>query len=259
MTAADLVAQGYGGYAGWGDKEAEADFNATGGAGKKTGGSSSGGNGSGGSSSVDDILNKAISAVTALLPKPVTPYDQVNPFFFDEALARQAATAEYTPYYQEMLSDYISNVETTKSRSQEDMTRTIEQLEAGKEYYMGTQRRLLDKALRNVNEGYAGRGLFFSGARPRDIGELQTEYQAENQNYLTNYQYNKVGTELANKRTTENADLASKLYTRDIEREQKAAIEGGVLQRRSEVQQEYLAGENKYYQNANYGGLINYG
>ncbi len=39
--AQDLVNQGYGGYAGWGDPEARADFAATGGSGKKTSPSSS--------------------------------------------------------------------------------------------------------------------------------------------------------------------------------------------------------------------------
>ena len=36
-TAAQLVSQGYGGYQGWGDAEANADFNATKGSGKYTG------------------------------------------------------------------------------------------------------------------------------------------------------------------------------------------------------------------------------
>jgi len=35
MSAQSLVAQGYGGYAGWGDAEADADFRATGGSGKR--------------------------------------------------------------------------------------------------------------------------------------------------------------------------------------------------------------------------------
>jgi len=42
MSASSLIAQGYGGYQGWGDTEADANFKATGGAGKKTSGSSSG-------------------------------------------------------------------------------------------------------------------------------------------------------------------------------------------------------------------------
>lgn len=41
-TAADLVSQGFGGYRGWNDTEANADFKATGGAGKRTTGNSSG-------------------------------------------------------------------------------------------------------------------------------------------------------------------------------------------------------------------------
>jgi len=236
-------------YPGWGRTEAEADAAAHP---EKLGGSSGG---DGGGTSVDDILNSAISAMTALVPKPVTPYDEVNPFFFDEELARRASTAEYTPYYNEMLSDYVTKVETTKSRSEEDMNRTLEQLEAGKEYYMGTQRRLLDRAVKNVNEGYAGRGLFFAGARPKDIGELEKEYDADKQNYLTDYKYQKTGTKLQNQRGLDTLNTEQETYTRDTEREKKYAIEGGVLQRQGEVRDEYEASRQKYYDNANYGGL----
>jgi len=42
-TASSLVAQGFGGYAGWGDAEASADFAKTGGSGKQTGGGFGGG------------------------------------------------------------------------------------------------------------------------------------------------------------------------------------------------------------------------
>jgi hypothetical protein len=251
MTAQELVNQGYGGYAGWGDAEAEANFNATGGAGKQTGGGSSGG----GSSSVDDILNNAISSFTAYLPKSVKPYEEVNPFFFDEVLARQAAEAEYAPYYDEMLSDYVTGVERTKSRSDSDFKRTLESLDAGKEYYMGTQRRLLDRAVKNVNEGYSGRGLFFAGAKDKDIGEMKTEYEAEKSNYMRNYEYQKSGAELAKQRLYEDVDLDQSKFTRDTERERKYAIEGGVLKRRSEAQEEYEAGRQKYYDNASYNGL----
>ena len=52
MSAQNLVSQGYGGYQGWGDAEAEADFKATGGQGKWTGGSSGS---SGGSSNIDPL------------------------------------------------------------------------------------------------------------------------------------------------------------------------------------------------------------
>jgi len=52
MSAQSLIDQGYGGYAGWGDAEADADFAATGGAGKWTGG------GGGGDNIFSDYYNK---------------------------------------------------------------------------------------------------------------------------------------------------------------------------------------------------------
>jgi hypothetical protein len=47
MSAQSLISQGYGGYAGWGDAEADADFKATGGSGKRTTPSSTSGGASG--------------------------------------------------------------------------------------------------------------------------------------------------------------------------------------------------------------------
>jgi hypothetical protein len=239
-------------YKGWNPDSAQADYNATGGVGK-AGYTGDAGNSSGGD--FNSIIQNAINSVTSMISGPVKDYEEVNPFFFDEALAKEASTAEYAPYYQELLTDYISNVERTKSRSQEDLGRTLKQLEAGKEYYLGKNRMALDKALRNTNEGYAGRGLFFSGMRPKEIQEIEKENQMDVENYLTGYNYNKSGAELQNVRTGENVDTALSQYTRDTEREKDTAIAGGVLTRKGEVREEYEAGKTKYYQNAGYGGL----
>ncbi len=48
FSAQDLINKGYGGYAGWGDAEANADFAATGGGGKETSGGGGGGSSGGG-------------------------------------------------------------------------------------------------------------------------------------------------------------------------------------------------------------------
>ena len=243
-------------YQGWDPAAAQQDWQAKG---KNInllqemrGGGSSGG---GGVSSVDDILNNAIGSIMKLVPKAVKPYEEVNPFFFDEALAKQAATAQYAPYYNEMLSDYISEVERKKSRSVEDLRIVTEQLEAGKEYYMGTERRLLDKALRGVNEGYAGRGLFLSGAREKDLRELKEESEYKTGEYLRQYGEAKSSAQLAKERGFEDIDTAKSMYERDIEREKQYAITSGVLQRKSETREEYEAGRRKYYDNALYGNL----
>ena len=99
MNASEIKAK-YPGYAGWNDEAAiVADFNATGGAGK--GGSSSGGGGGGGDyMDASTILQNSISAILTGIKK-VTPYEQNNPFLFDEEFARTATTAQYSPYYSE--------------------------------------------------------------------------------------------------------------------------------------------------------------
>lgn len=215
------------------------------------GGSSDGG----GDNSVDGILNNAISALSGLFPKPVKPYDEVNPFSFDEQLAREASTAEYSPYYDEMLTDYTTGTTRTLARSQEDLGKTIEQLQKGREYYTGTERRLLEKSLRSTNEGYAGRGLFFSGARGRDINEIQTQYGADQANYQNQYDYNTNRANTLAQRTKDDTNLSQSMYTRDIGREKKLGIEQGVLQRKTEARSQYEIGREKYYDNSLYGGM----
>jgi len=233
-------------YQGWDPASAQADFNATGGAGKAGyTGSTSGGN------DVDSYINAAMAPILSLI-QTKQKYDEANPFFFDEKLAEEAATAEYAPYYQELLTDYTSNVEKQKSRSTADLKTTLEQLNAGKEYYTGVQRRALDKAVRSTNEGYAGKGLFFSGVRGRDVAELNTEFQkgyGEQGYYTGQYAYKANQAELTNQRTAEDLATAQTQYQRDTEREQKYAIAGGVLQRKSEVRDEYEIGRKTYYEN----------
>ena len=135
-------------YVAWGETEAAADA-ATKGL-------------TGGGDSSDSVLQTAINSILQLIPGDLKDYEKENPFFFDEALAKEAATAEYTPYYAELLSDYVADVEKVKSRSAEDLKITLEQLSGGKEYYLGKERRLLDRALESTDKGFAGRGLFFS-------------------------------------------------------------------------------------------------
>jgi hypothetical protein len=211
-----------------------------------------GGGGGGQDNSVDSILNSAISSITQYVNKPQR-YDEVNPFSFDETLAREAATKEFAPYYQEMLTDYVSNAERTKSRSQEDYTRLLTNLGAGKEYYMGTQRRVLDKALRSTDEGYAGRGLFFSGAREKDVKEIKSVYGEQTGEYMRQYGYNTDSAQLGLNRDLQDVNTGQAQYTRDNERLQKAAIEGGVLTRRGEAMDEYNIARDKYYENAIFG------
>ena len=207
--------------------------------------------GGGGEDTVDSILSPFISSIADLFKK-VKPYEEANPFAFDEVLAREASTAEYSPYYKEFLSDYVAKAENTKSRSNEDTSKLLDLLSANKDYFTGRQRRLLDQAERNVNEGYAGRGLYLSGARGRDINEMRTENKELVKDYMTGYEYQKTGAETTRERTLTDVNLAQSQYTRDIGRQEKTAIEAGVLQRKGETLDEYEVARQKYYQD-NYG------
>ena len=197
---------------------------------------------------VDSILNTAIDSVTGTL-KTIPSNDQANPFSFDTALATQASTAEYSPYYQQLLTDYTSGVERTKARSAEDLQSTLTQLAAGKEYYTGTERRLLDRTLDQTNKGYAGQGLFFSGANEKDKQQILTEYGAQTGEYNRQYGYNVGQANLANTRTNEDITTASSQYSRDVNQAKTTAIQQGVLQRQSEAIQQYEVGRSNYYAN----------
>ena len=68
----ELISQGYGGYAGWGENEALADYKATGGSGKYTGGSQSGGQS--GVSSFNDYVTQAQNMYKPAIEPAVNPY-----------------------------------------------------------------------------------------------------------------------------------------------------------------------------------------
>jgi hypothetical protein len=204
---------------------------------------------SGGGGSVDSILNTATQSYADLFSS-IKPYDEVNPFFFDEKLAQTASEAEYAPYYKEMLTDYTQGVETKKARSTTDLQKTLEELSASKEYYTGKERTLLDRAVRSTNEGYAGRNLFFAGAKDRDIKELQSDYDknyGEQGYYTQNYANQATAAKQTAERNVEDWDLASSMYNRDLEREKTYAVKSGVLQRKQETRDEYEISRRKYY------------
>ena len=197
---------------------------------------------------MEDILNTAVDSVVGIIDEVPKPYDEVNPFYFDELLAREASTAEYSPYYHELLQDYTSRVEQSKSRSREDLAKTLETLSGGKEYYLGKERELLDKAVRTTAEGYAGQNLFFSGAKEKDIKELKTESQKQTGEYGRQYEYQTGQARTSTERTVADLQKEQEEKARDLAREEQTAVEGGVAQRKQETLDEYLAGMRKYYQ-----------
>lgn len=228
-TAQQLVDMGYYGYRGWGDAEANADFMATGGSGKGSATSTSSG-----SRSAEQIANDIIESQRKQVEeetKFLEQYTKDNPFVFDEELARLSATAEYEPYYSELLDDYIKNLDMNRATVQDEqkLLATMNKLDtaqASREY---------TRAVTQAGEGFAGQGMFFSGIKKRAEGETAVEYKAGEEGRSAQYQTKEAGLG----RQLEGYNLSEEQKRRDVGREQQAAIESGILQRKSEATTQY--------------------
>lgn len=159
----ELVNGGYPGYAGWGVAEANADFNATGGAGK-TGGSS------GGSSGVN-------------IPSfSWTPEQQ--------KAAETKALAELTPYYEKVLAMYGGDVALAKQRIDQDYERGLRVQTANTEWQkegidqtVQERQRKFKIALTDIDQQMNQRGVFTSGIRDTER-KRATADEAYQQNLL---------------------------------------------------------------------------
>jgi hypothetical protein len=220
-------------YPGWGRTEAEADAREH--PEKLTG--SSGGKSA--ADYADEILNaqkKQIDEET----KYLEGYTKDNPFVFDEELARKSATAEYEPYYSELLKDYVSDLELKRqtTRGEADLLTTLNKLD------MGNRTLSYQNAVRNAEEGFAGRGMFFSGAKNRAIGNEEIAYKTGMEGAEARYETGQAGYN----RQLGAYDIAQQRQERDIGREQQEAVESGVLKRQKEAMAQYYTPlEQSYY------------
>ena len=182
-----------------------------------------------------DAQKKQIEQETGYLKK----YQTENPFVFDEAFARESATAEYEPYYQRLLEDYLSTVEPKKA-SLQDQTKLLQDL-----YKLDTTGRtnLYDRAIQGAEEGAAGRGMFFSGVNKRSVGEKTVDYGLAEEQAGKKFEYGKgvLG------RQGEALTLEEAVQRRTTGEEQATAIEGGILKRGKEAAVKYYTARDLPY------------
>jgi hypothetical protein len=241
MSAASLIAQGYGGYAGWGDAEADADFAATGGSGKYTVGTDS----DTGETFAKDFL-EAIAKPLEEETKFLEQYTADNPFVFDEELAKKSSEAEYVEHYTELLQDYVQGVDIKREDVREEgkLLGTLQQLDRE------SRTRSYERAAREASEGFSGSGLFYSGIKKRVLGEGEVDYRAGVAESETRFESGERGRE----RQLGTLDIAEERERRDIfggdvERgglarivgggEFQEAVQGGIRQREGERRKQY--------------------
>lgn len=194
-------------------------------------------------------VDEYINAIVATLPAPPPKYTEVNPFWFDEKAAEELATAEYSPYYKELVDDYMSDVNTQTERLQGDEKKILSELNSQRDYFVQDQGVKLDRTLRGIKEGYSSAGMYFSGENRRTQQETQADYQSGLNDYMRQYKYKTSGTQEDTRRGLQDLTTGANRYQRDIEREKQTAISGQVQTLRDEALDEYLTGAQTYYQN----------
>jgi len=182
---------------------------------------------------VEEMLSEITKKTAKEEKKYVSEYLKKNPFAFDENLARQSSTAEYDPYYSEILNDYLSDVETKRS-SVQDQKKLAEEMY---KYDVGAKSREYANAVSQTEEGFAGSGLYFSGAKERALGTQEIENQDATGQAKSQFEYGQ--TQLGRQETA--LDTEAQRKERDVGRDKTAAIESGVLQRQGEAQKAYYS------------------
>ena len=161
----------------------------------------------------------------------VAQYSKNNPFAFDEALAKKSATAEYKPYYTELLNDYLDNM-ALKRKTVEDDKKLLTEMNA---YEVGKASREYQQAVGAAEQGFADSGMFYSGIKKKAMGQGEVGYNANTQAREDQFGNNMSGLE----NTLAGYDLNQKQTQRDIQRQQETAIEQGILQRKQEAIKSY--------------------
>lgn len=179
---------------------------------------------------VNDILASQQEAIEKE-SKWLEQYTVEHPFAFDEELAKKSATAEYQPYYTELLEDYLAGVDiaTQTIESERKYLGEMEKVQTGQ------LARSYERAVTQASEGFAGSGMFFSGIKKRALGGAEVEYGAEREELATGYGIR--GKRLGLRE--EELGLEERIERKRLGREKEEAIETGVLTRRGEAMRGY--------------------
>jgi len=194
------------------------------------------------SSPETDYASKTLAAVNDQIKQQTNFLDKFtkkNPFTFDEALAKESATAEYVPYYTELLQDYLDTTNLKRTTINNDITL----LKDLKSYNEGKTSREYTQAVDKASKGYADSGMFFSGIKKKAIGQMEVGNLADTGAANTQFQHalGDYNTRL------DTLGLGETQQKRDLARQQEEAIQGGILTRANEATKAYNTNMSSTY------------
>lgn len=255
-TASQLVQMGYGGYQGWDDAGANADFNATGGGGKRTagGGSSSSG---GGMSSINpqDAINASIKALQeankpaveslqASIPETSAKYAQTRQQL-------QASQAPLEQRYQSLLDSIKGNQTTAENR--QTVTTNNELGKRGISGSSGVAQQEMTNALNPITQQYAGLAKDTGLAREDSLKALQDQIaNLTPQETADNRAIQNMIAQLSSGAGSQGLSAGLNLYSTQLASQQQAQ------QRADQQRQQEIANQLAQAQLANQTKQINY-
>lgn len=204
---------------------------------------------------VSDLLNPIIDKYTQQLEnyqKKYKEYNEKNPFVFDTVLAEEKKKVgqRLDPYYEQTLSDYLKGVETKRSRSIEDERRVLGELQQDTDQFVGREKNRLLDAIERSREGYSDAGLYSSGKRFREQGQLEANTNETLSDALTQKNRKEQDVATGRKRLEEDLTLDEKLKRRDLEKEKTYQTE---MQSYTETQRRQQQNE---FERQQYAGAI---
>lgn len=218
-----------------------------------------------------DIVSAFVDPIAEAIEKwrqRLEEFDKNNPFAFDEAQARASSEERLNPFYDAELNDFLQGIRYSRTRSFEDMNRTIGELNVDASKLSEKERFATQEAIRSSEEGFAGAGLFFSGARERatgvqEVGGIQREEELQ-----TNLERGIGSAQRSRQRLLEDTALQEARQRRLIEAGRTTALETDISAKKKEAEYrrglerlqfagdipgispfDRLALENQFYQN----------
>ncbi len=192
-----------------------------------------------GESFADQILQAVADPLQAEIEswwKRLDEYDKNNPFAFDEALAKASSQERLNPYYDATMNEFMQGIRASSTRSVENMTRTIGELNVDASKLSEKERLNTQEAIRASEEGFAGSGLFFSGKRQRGTGLQEVSGIQTQEGIQTNLERGLATSARSNTRLQEDLALQKARQTRLTEAERTTALETDIAKQKKEAE-----------------------
>jgi hypothetical protein len=231
-------------YRGWDSNAARADFNAGNWRNKAGAEQFTGGNQS--ASNVNQAIEDSFRRLNQEVIKRFGEYKAGHPFRIDEVLSQKAAEAkeQIDPYYDETLSNYLTGVQRKIERGTQDTRDLIAELQADTSSFTRDLQLGLDKTINQAKEGYAGAGLYESGARYRTEGLANVESGNKLSDFTRGQQFRENQLNSGLSRNLEDLASGRQQDVRNIERQRTTDIETRKSQLAKESGQQFVTGFN---------------